>query len=60
MCILYYKKSSEPIYGAPRPRYRSVIGFQVIKLHARHHICYIEQQKRASLRLRVGLGGHLR
>ena len=35
MCILYYKKSSEPIYGAPRPRYRSVIGFQVIKLHAR-------------------------
>ena len=43
-----YKKSSEPIYGAPRPRYRSGIGFQVIKLHARHHICYIEQPKRAS------------
>ena len=34
MCILLYKKSSEPIYGAPRPRYRSGIGFQVNKLHA--------------------------
>ena len=51
-CAFCYKKSSEPISGAPRPRYRSGIGFQVIKLHAKHHICYIEQQKRAIVALK--------
>ena len=51
-CAFCYKNSSEPISGAPRPRYRSGIAFQVIKLHAKHHICYIEQQKRAIVALK--------